>query len=368
MASKKKRTSRLGRGLSSLMATSAEMPAVPTQPAQKPADTGPAKPEAEESGTSQATSGVPVHEAAGPPVSPSPAESSAAQAADVTAPSAGDTNATPDAPGGLRFLAIAEIQANRHQPRQTFSDKALEGLAASLKQDGMMQPIVVRPNPSANQQGGYELIAGERRWRAAQLAGLSAVPAVVHELTDEQSAQWALVENLQREDLNPIEKAEAFKRLADEFGLAHAQIAERVGLERSTVSNLLRLLALSDFCRDLVRQDLLSMGQARAIAGVPDPAAQKALAQQAVRDGMSVRQVEAAARKLLQSTSINSSPASKAASRHSLADMEKQISEQLGTRVKLKPGRKKGSGTLAIDFYSLDEFDTLMARMDVKTS
>ncbi|XAL98133.1 ParB/RepB/Spo0J family partition protein [Phycisphaeraceae bacterium D3-23] len=352
MASKKKRPSRLGRGLSSLMATSAEMPAVPTQPATGQAETAGPRPATTQGKLS--------------PAQDIPAPSKA-DAPTGTRPGGQSLEANPDA-AGLRFLAIAEIQPNRHQPRQAFSDKALEGLAASLKQDGMMQPIVVRPSQDKDKQGGYELIAGERRWRAAQIAGLETVPAVVHELTDEQSAQWALVENLQREDLNPIEKAEAFKRLSDEFGLAHAQIAERVGLERSTVSNLLRLLALSDFCRDLVREDLLSMGQARAIAGVPDPAAQKALAQQAVRDGLSVRQVEAAARKIMQSTSVNTSSASKAASKHSLADMEKQISQQLGTRVKLKPGRKKGSGTIAIDFYSLDEFDALMARMNVKTS
>ncbi|MEM9416176.1 MAG: ParB/RepB/Spo0J family partition protein [Planctomycetota bacterium] len=352
MPSSKKRPSRLGRGLSSLMATSAEMPPVPTQPEAKP-------------------DGAAADAGVRPPGKMSPGEGpvKGGVASDAERHDHGqDEGSTGHPSSGLQFIPIAGIQPNQHQPRQAFSDKALEGLAASLKNDGMMQPIVVRRSSAGGDQDAYELIAGERRWRAAQLAGLEQVPAMVHDLTDEQSAQWALVENLQREDLNPIEKAEAFKRMADTFKLAHAQIAERVGLERSTVSNLLRLLALSDFCRDLVRENLLSMGQARAIAGVPDPAAQKALAQQAVRDGLSVRQVEAAARKILQDNTGKSSSASVATSKHSLVDMEKQIGQQLGTRVKLKPGRKKGSGTIAIDFYSLDEFDALMARMDVKTS
>jgi len=273
---------------------------------------------------------------------------------------------SPDGAGGLLRIPIGDIQPNRHQPRQTFDESALKGLATSIRNDGLMQPIVVRPATGGGAETPYELIAGERRWRAAKLAGLAAVPAIVHALTDEQSAEWALVENLQREDLNPIEKAEAFKRLADTFHLPHAKIAERVGLERSTVTNLLRLLDLSDFCRGLVRENLLSMGQARAIAGLPDAATQQQLAQRVVREGMSVRQVEQEVRKLLQSPSeVAVSPKKQAA--NNLVDLEKQIGEQLGTRVKLKAGRKKGAGTLAIDFYSLDEFDALLARMDVKT-
>lgn len=339
MATKKKRPSRLGRGLSSLMAA-------PVDPV--PTDSGHAAiPQIASNDTDEATpTGKPV----------------------ASVSDANNKDRPEDHSGQVIAIPLDGVIPNRSQPRQVFNDIALAGLAESIKNDGMMQPVVVRAI-SDNEQGvGYELIAGERRWRAARIAGLKSVPAMVHDLTDEQSAQWALVENLQREDLNPIEKAEAFKRLANDYSLPHAEIASRVGLERSTVSNLLRLLALSDFCRDLVREGLLSMGQARAIAGLPDPAAQKALAQQAVRQGFSVRQVEQAARKILQSNSPDTSPAGKAQSSNSLADMEKQIGEQLGTRVKLRPGRKKGTGTLAIEFYTLDEFDSLLARMDVKTS
>lgn len=355
MADKKKRPSRLGRGLSSLMAAPADLQPVPVE--AEPTDKGSADQAAPSQGQDQ-------------PKPPDQAETGTARPSDrASTPSDTPTPSQPPTEaggGGLVRLPIADIHPNRHQPRQSFDEAALKGLAASIRNDGLMQPIVVRAANDGGAGTPYELIAGERRWRAAKLAGLAAVPAIVHELSDEQSAEWALVENLQREDLNPIEKAEAFKRLADTFHLPHAKIAERVGLERSTVTNLLRLLDLSDFCRGLVRENLLSMGQARAIAGLPDAATQQQLAQRAVREGMSVRQVEQEVRKLLHSPAeVTVSPKKQAA--NNLVDLEKQIGEQLGTRVKLKTGRKKGAGTLAIDFYSLDEFDALLARMDVKT-
>lgn len=358
MADKKKRPSRLGRGLSSLMATPADLPAVPVQAGEaEPPSPSDAKPDAHPAaaakpGQAEATGGS--GSTAGDQAKPDPARPERTTADPVDAP----------AMAGLVSIDVLKISPNRHQPRQAFSEQALAGLASSIQRDGLMQPVVLRPDG----QGGYELIAGERRWRAAQLAGLSVIPAIVHEVDDEQSAQWALVENLQREDLNPMEKAEAFKRLSDSFGLPHAEIAERVGLERSTVSNLMRLLNLSDFCRGLVREELLSMGQARAIAGLPDPAHQKAIAQRAVREGLSVRQVEQAVRKFLQ-TGVQAKPApAKDSGKANLADLERQIGQQLGTRVRVKAGRKKGSGTLAIDFFSLEEFDALLERMKVETN
>ncbi|MBX2852772.1 MAG: ParB/RepB/Spo0J family partition protein [Phycisphaeraceae bacterium] len=323
MATKKNRPSRLGRGLSSLMATPVEV--VPPQ---------------------QAESGKPTVPAASPSGDPSPAPSQ------------------PDGAGdqGLVHLTVSSIKPNQHQPRQRFDPAKIRSLAESIKNDGLMQPIVVRP--AAAGPGQYELVAGERRWRAAQEAGLDRVPALVREIDEEKAAELALIENLQREDLNAIEKAEAFQHLGDQFGLTHTQIAERVGLERSSVSNLLRLLDLSDFVRDLVREKVLSMGQARAIAGLADAVQQRALAERAVREGLSVRQVEQEARRLQQPaagrTPSGSSPSPV------LSDLEKQIGQQLGTRVKIRAGKKKGAGTIAIDFYSLDEFDTLLARLDVK--
>ena len=320
MSTKKNRPSRLGRGLSSLMATPVEV----QPPAQTPA------------------SAIP---------------SAALDPAEQTGSGADQQ--------GLLHLATGSIQPNRHQPRQRFDPALIRALAESIKSEGVMQPIVVRPEPGS--PGQYELIAGERRWRAAQEAGLDQIPALVRELSDEKAAEWALIENLQREDLNPIEKAEAFQRLGDQFGLSHQAIAERVGLERSSVSNLLRLLDLSDFIRDLIREKLLSMGQARAIAGLADASQQKAVAEHAVRDGWSVRQVEAEVQRLQTGAQPTNGKKPSRSNAPALTDLEKQIGEQLGTKVKIKAGRKKGGGTLSIDFYSLDQFDALLSRMDVKT-
>ena len=324
MATKKNRPSRLGRGLSSLMATPVEVAVPQAAPADAPDSP---TPEAADHKASEVPSGI------------------------------------VSAEDGLSHLDVTTIQPNRHQPRQRFDPARIKSLAESIKQDGMMQPIVVRP--AAASDGQYELIAGERRWRAAQEAGLMQVPALIREIDEEKAAELALIENLQREDLNAIEKAEAFQHLGDQFGLTHTQIAERVGLERSSVSNLLRLLDLSDFVRDLVRENVLSMGQARAIAGLADAVQQRALAERAVREGLSVRQVEQEARRLQQPAA--SREPSKSTGQSVLGDLEKQIGQQLGTRVKIKAGKKKGAGTLAIDFYSLDEFDALLARLDVKT-
>lgn len=324
MATKKTRPSRLGRGLSSLMATPVEVVAPDKPDPQSPAVTN-------------------------------VDTSSAISSAHVVSEN--------DIEKGLKHLPVKAIRANRHQPRQRFDPSKIQSLANSIKQDGLMQPIVVRPSETDENQ--YELIAGERRWRAAQQAGLDHVPALIRQIDDEKAAELALIENLQREDLNAIEKAEAFQHLADQFGLTHTQIAERVGLERSSVSNLLRLLDLSGFVRDLVRENVLSMGQARAIAGLADAVQQRGLAEKAVREGLSVRQVEQEARRLQQPTSTKPATSTNTGS-PVLSDLEKQIGQQLGTRVKIKAGKKKGAGTIAIDFYSLDEFDALLSRLDVK--
>lgn len=326
MATKKNRPSRLGRGLSSLMATPVEV--APANHATEPAVENP--------------------------------DASAEGDIRLKTPEQGTDE---EQNGGLQHLAVDAIRANRHQPRQRFDPAKIRSLAASIKADGMMQPVVVRV--SADDPTRYELIAGERRWRAAQEAGLTQVPAIVRAIDDEKAAELALIENIQREDLNAMEKAEAFQHLSNQFGLTHSQIAERVGLERSSVSNLLRLLDLTDFVRDLVRENVLSMGQARAIAGLADAVQQRGLAEKAVREGLSVRQVEQEARRLQQPVTA-ASPGLQSGASPVLSDLEKQIGQQLGTRVKIKAGKKKGAGTLAIDFYSLDEFDALLGRMNVK--
>ncbi|MEM7626364.1 MAG: ParB/RepB/Spo0J family partition protein [Planctomycetota bacterium] len=324
----KKRPSRLGRGLSSLMAA----------PAAVSVSTEPVSPNGEAADVAAAVE------------RPAVPGSSAAEI-----PSNGGAS-------GFAHLEVASIHPSSGQPRQRFEEAALKRLAESIRNEGLMQPVIVRPMGKA----GYELVAGERRWRAAKIAGLEAVPALVKDLDDRQLAEWALIENLQREDLNPIERAEAFERLGDAFGLSHEEIAERVGLERSTVTNLLRLLRLAPAVREMVACEALSMGQSRALAGIESPTDQVTLAERAVKEGMSVRQVEAAA-KGLREGGKPSEPTKKAVRAAYLDDLERQIGEQLSTKVQIKTARKKGAGTLSIDFYSIDQFDGLLAKLGVET-
>ena len=285
----------------------------------------------------------------------------------------------------IMTISLRAIAPNPNQPRKQFAPDSLQKLADSIKADGLIQPVVVRRRhlPHANQptpsdvsigQAGtpeatemFELVAGERRWRAAELAGLTALPAIVRELTDRQSTEWALIENLQREDLNPMDRAEAFARLIDRFELSHDEVAARVSMDRSTVSNLLRLLALHRDVQDLVRNGLLSAGQARAIAGLPDLAAQRELAIQAVKEGWSVRRVEAAARAAGEGGSAAAGEGRLPSPRAALAaDISRQITEQLGMRSRVAQGKKKGAGTLTIEFASHEQFDDLLGRLGVK--
>ena len=269
-------------------------------------------------------------------------------------------------PTDLSHISISQIHPNAHQPRRHFMAAAMERLADSIRVDGVMQPVIVRP---AGKKGHYELVAGERRLRAAQQAGLGNIPAIIRRLDDRQVAEWSLIENLQREDLNPIERAEAFQSLIQDYQLSHEEVAARVGLERSSVSNLLRILGLEKSMRRLIVDGLLSLGQARALAGVSDPDVQVALGNRAVTDRWSVRQVEAAVRKAGAVASRAGEKDFKSDGSRSmvLRDLEKQIGDQLQTRIRIRSGRKKGSGSITIDFYDLDQFDSLLARLGVAT-
>jgi ParB family chromosome partitioning protein len=291
---------------------------------------------------------------------------------------------------GLAHISVAAIHANPHQPRTRFEPQALAQLAESIRTAGVMQPIIVRPHQSGAPQGNgsgvaattsYELVAGERRWRAAQLAGLESVPAIVRKLDDQQVAEWALIENLQREDLNAMERAAAFQVLAQQFKLSHDKIAQRVGVDRSTITNTLRLLTLHADIQQLVRDNHLSLGQAKAIAALADQQQQLIVAKRVIQHGLSVRQVEAAIRSLAKAARGGDAPGTPetpgadsagaggkvSASRPAhLQDLEQQIGQQLSTRVHIRPGRKKGSGALTIEFYSLDQFDGLLSRLGVR--
>jgi ParB family chromosome partitioning protein len=357
MSDTKKRPSRLGRGLSSLIGNPVAINPPPPPP---PAETS----------ATDATTTTPASRETQAPWGPlSPHDPQPAAPAEPS-PQPAATELTDSLQPGIRYVPLDAIVPNRHQPRQHFDEAALRSLAESIRRDGLMQPVVLRdvaPDRREGVGGAFELVAGERRWRAARLAGLDRIPAMVRDLDDQQLAELALIENLQREDLNPIDRAEAFQRLAERFGMSHDEIASRVGLDRSTVANLVRLLSLAAGVQQLVRDDLLSMGHARALVAIGDLVQQDVLAKRAVRDGMSVREVEAAVRKLAAGGSQPGPTADRPPRSRHFEDLERQIGEQLGTRVTLAAGRKKGAGKLTIEFYSLDQFDSLLTRLGVST-
>ena len=269
-------------------------------------------------------------------------------------------------PGGNQvvFLPIRSIQPGKYQPRGGIDPASLEALARSIEQSGLMQPIVVRV--VTNQPERYELIAGERRWRAMDRLGRSEVPAIIQMVDDAKAAELALVENLQREDLNPMDRATALRRLADEFGWTHQELATRVGLDRASVTNLLRLNDLDPLSAGHVRAGSLTMGHAKVLLGVTDVAARRSLAEQAISHDWSVRQLEAAVREQSVVPRGTSRAKGRSGNVAHLADLRRQLEEHLGTRVDLKVGRKKGSGELRIQFFTLDEFDGLMQRIGFK--
>jgi ParB family chromosome partitioning protein len=271
---------------------------------------------------------------------------------------------TTGGPGeAIRMIAPEQIIPNRRQPRTDFDDTSIASLAESIRTAGLMQPILVRPFGQ-----GYELIAGERRWRAARLIGLAMIPAFVRSVDDQSAAELALIENIQREDLNPMERAHALRRLVDDFSLTHQQLAERVGLDRASVTNLLRLSDLDQSTADLVRNGTLTQGHAKALLSLQDSMIRGRFATRAAAEGWSVRELERRVQQAVKGgVALPKSAAADAtevtARDANVADLERQLSEHLGTRVTLNLGRKKGSGRLTIDFYSLDQFDGLMGRI-----
>jgi ParB family chromosome partitioning protein len=254
---------------------------------------------------------------------------------------------------------VDSVLPNPHQPRREFNEASIAELATSLKSTGLIQPILVRSRAGGV---GYELIAGERRLRAAKVAGLATIPALVREVDRYAQAQMALVENIQREDLNPIDRAFAYRTLIQELGLTQSELAGRLGEDRSSVTNYLRLLDLSEPVRDLVREGKLTMGHAKLLAGVADPNEQKRLADRVVSANLSVRNLE----RLLQEPPT-STPAETPKDGHSAAhikDLEKTISGHLGVRVTVRQGPKH-RGKLVLHYGNLDQFDQLMERLGV---
>lgn len=255
-------------------------------------------------------------------------------------------------------IPVALVLPNPYQPRREFDPAGLQQLADSLKSSGVIQPIIVR-----QVDDGYQLIAGERRLRAAKLAGLTTVPAVVRDVDNLTQAQLALVENIQRENLNPLERAAAYRSLLDQLGLTQAELAARLGEDRSSIANHLRLLDLAEPVREAVRAGKLSLGHAKLLAGIDDLLEQHRLADLVSSQELSVRNLE----RLIQSSTDR--PVAKlpvAPSAH-IADLEKTISRQLGMRVQVRRSGSAGKGRLVIHYASLDQFDQLIGRLGVDT-
>ena len=259
----------------------------------------------------------------------------------------------------LQYVPLELIQRGKYQPRRDMDQTALEELAASIRAQGVMQPIVLRPIGN----GRFEIVAGERRWRASQLAGQDKIPAMVRDLPDEAAIAMALIENIQREDLNPLEEAQALSRLIDEFSLTHQQAAEAVGRSRAAVSNLLRLLELPDGIREMLERKQLEMGHARALLTLA-PAAALQLAKEAVAEGWSVREVERRAQALAKGQ-IPTKKAGTPAARKTDADiaaLERELSEKLGAKVAVQHGRG-GRGKLVIAYHGLESLDGILERL-----
>ena len=270
-------------------------------------------------------------------------------------------NAEPDkAEGELQILPASELQPGRYQPRTRMDPGSLEELAASVKSQGVMQPILVRPIGNAFDAKRYEIIAGERRWRAAQLAGLSAVPCLVREIPDEAALAMSLIENIQREDLNPLEEAAGIQRLIDEFGMTHQQAADAVGRSRPAASNLLRLLQLAPPVQELLMAGDIDMGHGRALLPL-DGATQVGLANLIAAKGLSVRDVERLVQHALNPKAKLLPPPPD----RDILRLQEDIADRIGATVKIK-ANKKGVGAVTIQFGSLDQLDGLLEKLNLK--
>jgi ParB family chromosome partitioning protein len=296
---------------------------------------------------------------------PAPATPAPAPASPFAAPAASAPVPAPVAPAGetIRKVPLSEIHPCAFQPRKDFAPEAIQDLAASIKEQGIVQPLLVRKSAD-----GYELIAGERRWRAAQVVGLSEVPVIVREATDAQLLELALIENLQRENLNAIEEALGYNQLLGQFGLTQEQVSTKVGKSRAAVANALRLLKLAPELQGYLRHGQLSVGHAKVILGLVIEAEQKLAAERIIKDGLSVRETEELVAGMLGKNSASEGV------RHSakktppkdahVADLERKLQERFGTRVALK--YKAGKGSVEIRFFNDDDLERVLQVAGIK--
>ena len=259
-----------------------------------------------------------------------------------------------DDKGAETIVRITQIEPNREQPRKNFDEDALQELADSIKQFGLLQPILVQDRKTY-----YEIIAGERRWRAAKLAGLKEVPVIIRDYTEQEIVEISLIENIQREDLNPIEEAQAYKRLLTEFNLKQDEVAERVSKSRTAVTNSMRLLKLCDEVQQMIIDDMLSTGHARALISIEDPEQQYTIAQKIFDEKLSVRDVE----KLVKNLNKPEKPKKTADSDSSLdvvyQDVAEKLKQSLGTKVEIS-SKGNGTGKIEIEFYNHDDLDRII--------
>ena len=259
-------------------------------------------------------------------------------------------------------LKINDISPNSAQPRKLFNEDALQELADSIKENGVIQPIIV-----AKRGKGYRIVAGERRWRASRLAGLSVIPAIVRDLTDQQTMEQALIENIQRQDLNPLEEAFAMDNLMKEHGLTQEALAKKLGKSRPAIANTLRLINIDESLQDFVRNGDLSAGHARALLAITDREEQKKAADIVMTKELSVRETEELVKTILSPKSPSRKTASKGSSAIAIStkDVEHKLTSFYGTKVKLKlKDEVKGKGTIVIEYYSYDDLDRLLEMMD----
>ncbi len=339
---------RLGRGLSSLISVDTPVrvevpPSAGPNGAGKPAALAPAP------AATPTPAAVPA---------PAPAAPTAAPTTQKNAGSGGGVQGS--TLSDLQSIPVSAIEPSPFQPRRVFDDAAIERLAESIRNAGVMQPVVVR----ALKPGRYELVVGERRWRAARAAGLTHIPAIVRALEDEQAAEWALIENVQREDLNPMERAWALRSIAEKFDLTQADLADRVAMERPTVANLIRLTDLEKEIAELISNGSLSPGHGKALLSMPAGAARVQMARDAAAGSWTVRRLEHAAKAAGQAGKpAPAKPAANEARFAVLRDLERQISQHLGTKVAINADRKGRKGKLVIEFYGIDHFDGLLERL-----
>ena len=261
-------------------------------------------------------------------------------------------------PSAANDLLVDEISPNRLQPRSYFDDKKLEELVTSIEEHGVLQPVVVQKADS-----GYELIVGERRWRASKKLGLKKIPAVIREVSDAQSLEIAIIENIHRQDLNPIEEAEAYARLANEFALTQEMVAKKVGKSRTAVANTLRLLKLSRNIKEDLISEKISMGHARALLGLENSKQMETLRKEIIKQDLTVRQTEGRVNKI-KAGSVNKPGPSTAKKDIFIKDLEKDLARRLGTKVDISP--KKNGGKLVVTYYSDDDLDRIQGLMGSK--